>query len=140
MGITISFLGIKKWEPDIFIGFSPALHLQCGFFTACHYTDIDAMAILVDILSRAQITFGDFAKGNLIPFRMYEQKQKHYFSNENKTFFLWVLSSFWTTVTINFIKISNLNNITAAIICMYKIEHRMQICQRNPNTAERTYF
>jgi hypothetical protein len=27
--ITISFLGIRKWEPDIYIGFSPALHLQC---------------------------------------------------------------------------------------------------------------
>ncbi len=23
------FLGIHKWEPDIYIGFSPALHLQC---------------------------------------------------------------------------------------------------------------
>jgi hypothetical protein len=39
--ITISFLGIQKWEPDIYIGFSPALHLQCGFFTACHYTNGD---------------------------------------------------------------------------------------------------
>jgi hypothetical protein len=28
--ITVSFLGIYKWEPDIYIGFSPALHLQCG--------------------------------------------------------------------------------------------------------------
>jgi hypothetical protein len=27
--ITVSFLGIHKWEPDIYIGFSPALHLQC---------------------------------------------------------------------------------------------------------------
>ncbi len=27
--ITASFLGIHKWEPDIYIGFSPALHLQC---------------------------------------------------------------------------------------------------------------
>jgi hypothetical protein len=26
---TVSFLGIHKWEPDIYIGFSPALHLQC---------------------------------------------------------------------------------------------------------------
>jgi hypothetical protein len=24
-----SFLGIHKWEPDIYVGFSPALHLQC---------------------------------------------------------------------------------------------------------------
>jgi hypothetical protein len=28
--ITVSFLGIHKWEPDIYIGFSPALYLQCG--------------------------------------------------------------------------------------------------------------
>ncbi len=28
--ITVSILGIHKWEPDIYIGFSPALHLQCG--------------------------------------------------------------------------------------------------------------
>jgi hypothetical protein len=27
--ITVSFLGIHKGEPDIYIGFSPALHLQC---------------------------------------------------------------------------------------------------------------
>jgi hypothetical protein len=28
--ITVSFLGMHKWEPDIYIGFSPALNLQCG--------------------------------------------------------------------------------------------------------------
>jgi hypothetical protein len=27
--ITVSFLEIHKWELDIHIGFSPALHLQC---------------------------------------------------------------------------------------------------------------
>ncbi len=27
--ITVSFMGIHKWEPYIYIGFSPALHLQC---------------------------------------------------------------------------------------------------------------
>ncbi len=32
--ITISFLGIHKWEPDIYIGFSPALHLQSTFSKA----------------------------------------------------------------------------------------------------------
>ncbi len=26
--ITVSFLGIHNWEPDFYIGFSPALHLQ----------------------------------------------------------------------------------------------------------------
>jgi hypothetical protein len=29
--ITASFLGIQKWEPDIYIGFSSALHLQCSW-------------------------------------------------------------------------------------------------------------
>jgi hypothetical protein len=28
--VTFSFLGIHKWEPDIYIGFLPAFHLQCG--------------------------------------------------------------------------------------------------------------
>jgi hypothetical protein len=27
--ITVQLLGIHKWEPDIYIGFSSALHLQC---------------------------------------------------------------------------------------------------------------
>jgi hypothetical protein len=27
---AVSFLGIHKSEPDIYIGFSPALHLQCN--------------------------------------------------------------------------------------------------------------
>ncbi len=26
---AVSFLGINKWEPAIYIGFSPVLHLQC---------------------------------------------------------------------------------------------------------------
>jgi hypothetical protein len=28
--ITVSFLGIHKWDPDIYNGFSPALPLHCG--------------------------------------------------------------------------------------------------------------
>ncbi len=32
--ITVSFLGIHKSEPDIYIGFSPALHLQCNLHSA----------------------------------------------------------------------------------------------------------
>jgi hypothetical protein len=28
-GCTVSFLGIHKWEPDIYTKFSLALHLQC---------------------------------------------------------------------------------------------------------------
>ncbi len=28
-GCTVSFLGIHEWQPDINIGFSPAIHLQC---------------------------------------------------------------------------------------------------------------
>ncbi len=33
---TVSFLGIQKWEPYIYIGLSPALHLQCICFEAIH--------------------------------------------------------------------------------------------------------
>jgi hypothetical protein len=29
----------------------------------------------------------------------------------------------------------NMNNIIAALLCMYNIEHRMQICLRNPIIA-----
>jgi hypothetical protein len=29
-GSSVSFLGIHKSEPDIYIGFTPALHLQCS--------------------------------------------------------------------------------------------------------------
>jgi hypothetical protein len=29
--ITVSILGKHKWELDIYIGFSPALHLQCVY-------------------------------------------------------------------------------------------------------------
>ncbi len=29
--IIVSFLGKFKWKPDIYIGFSPALHLQCTY-------------------------------------------------------------------------------------------------------------
>jgi hypothetical protein len=32
----VSFLGIRQSEPDIYIGFSPALHLQCKhLWSAC---------------------------------------------------------------------------------------------------------
>jgi hypothetical protein len=43
--------------------------------------------ILWKFAKKAQITFGDVAKGNLLPFGMYEQKQKNYFFNDYKTFF-----------------------------------------------------
>jgi hypothetical protein len=41
--ITVSFLGIREWEPDFYIGFSLALHLRCGTrklvdFISCHLT------------------------------------------------------------------------------------------------------
>jgi hypothetical protein len=32
-------------------------------------------------------------------------------------------------------KLLNINNIMASFLCMYKIEHRMQICLRNPIIA-----
>jgi hypothetical protein len=36
--ITVSFLGIHKWEPDIYIGFSPALHCSApsSFYQLAH--------------------------------------------------------------------------------------------------------
>jgi hypothetical protein len=43
--ITVSFLGIHKWEPDIYIGFSPALKssglvliLRISLFAMWHFT------------------------------------------------------------------------------------------------------
>jgi hypothetical protein len=39
-------------------------------------------------------TFGAVAKDNLLFFGMQEQKQKDYFFNDYKTFFLWVLAHF----------------------------------------------
>ncbi len=35
--------------------------------------------ILWKFAEMAQITFGDVAKGNLLPFELYEQKEKDYF-------------------------------------------------------------
>jgi hypothetical protein len=32
---AVSFLGIHKLKPDIYIGFSPALHLQCENCQRC---------------------------------------------------------------------------------------------------------
>ncbi len=33
---TVSFLGVHKWKPDIYIGFSLALYLQCTHSLHCH--------------------------------------------------------------------------------------------------------
>ena len=35
-------------------------------------------------------------------------------------------------------KFSNMNNVMAALLCLYKIEHRMQICLRNQIIAGST--
>jgi hypothetical protein len=35
-GCTVSFHGIQKWEPEIYIGFLPALHLQCAIIQPVH--------------------------------------------------------------------------------------------------------
>jgi hypothetical protein len=43
--ITVLFLGIHKWEPDIYIGFSLALHLQCGVYV--HGTFVYVMVKIV---------------------------------------------------------------------------------------------
>jgi hypothetical protein len=45
--ITVSFLGIFKWEQDICKGFSPALHLQCRDYErqfSAHFLDWAACA------------------------------------------------------------------------------------------------
>ncbi len=44
MEITVSFLGIHKWEPDIYIGFSPALPLQYGLYCRGLNADVQAEA------------------------------------------------------------------------------------------------
>ncbi len=40
--ITVSFLGIQKYETDSYIGFSPALHLQCrlGIIVSLGFKDV----------------------------------------------------------------------------------------------------
>ncbi len=41
-GCTVSFLGIYEWEPDNYIGFSPALHLK---WTARHSISLPAVPL-----------------------------------------------------------------------------------------------
>jgi hypothetical protein len=41
----------------------------------------------IKFAKRAQITFGVVTKGNLLPFGIYEKKQKDYLFNDFKTFF-----------------------------------------------------
>jgi hypothetical protein len=52
--IIVSFLGIHKWEPDIYIGFSPALHLQCEQISGTHGSASKNMISYV-LLSRGRI-------------------------------------------------------------------------------------
>jgi hypothetical protein len=51
-----------------------------------------------------------------------------------RNFFLLLLAHFELQYPLTK-KLSNMNNIAAAILCMYKIEHRMQICLRTPRIA-----
>jgi hypothetical protein len=60
---TVSFLGIHKWEPDIYTGFSPALHLHCTLLLYPVHTvpvrqpegpGIPAVVLLLEELVRAQ--------------------------------------------------------------------------------------
>ncbi len=44
--ITVSFLGIQKWEPDINIGYSPALHLQCSYIATFIKFRISAPSVI----------------------------------------------------------------------------------------------
>ena len=45
--ITVSFLGICKWEPDIYIGFSLDFHLQCAIdWVGWEKTAVEVFSIL----------------------------------------------------------------------------------------------
>ncbi len=46
-GCTASFLGIHKWEPVIYIGFSPALHLQCNGKNVIAYGTISTFKLFI---------------------------------------------------------------------------------------------
>jgi len=63
--------------------------------------------ILWKFAKRAQLTFGAVAKINLFPFRMYGQKQKD--------------TNLLSCSTYLLTKLSNMNNIKAAILCMNKL-------------------
>jgi hypothetical protein len=42
--VTVSFLGIHKWKPAIYIGFSAVLHLQCSKSTPSVSTKIEFLS------------------------------------------------------------------------------------------------
>jgi hypothetical protein len=50
--ITVSFLGIHKWEPDINIGFSPALHLQCENISSKLELQADFLANYISFMKK----------------------------------------------------------------------------------------
>jgi hypothetical protein len=52
-----------------------------------------------------------------------------------RNFFLLVFAHFEVQYLLTNKNFSNMNNIMAVLLCMYKIEHRMQICLRNPRIA-----
>ncbi len=92
--------------------------------------------ILQKFAKRVQIAFGAVAKGNLLHFRMYWWKQKNYlFLMTTRSVFS---ESLWGHFELQYLlttKLSNMNTIMAAILFMYKIEHRIHICLRNLRIA-----
>ncbi len=53
--ITVSFLGIHKWEPGIYVGFSSALYLQCGPCLTCVIALMSVFCLRVHIVIYHQL-------------------------------------------------------------------------------------
>jgi hypothetical protein len=53
--ITVSFLGIHKWEPGNYIGFSSALYLQCGPCLTCVVSLMSVFYLRVHIVVYHQL-------------------------------------------------------------------------------------
>ncbi len=66
--ITVSFLGIHKWEPDISIGFSPALHFQCMYVWQRYSTLYQRWAVR-NKFSKSKIR--EFAATNFLYIHLY---------------------------------------------------------------------
>ncbi len=64
-------------------------------------------------------------KDNLLPCRMYWQKQKDYHFHDYRKYFLWVLTHFPQQYLLT-------NKTFGCFFYVYKIEPRMHICLRNP--------
>jgi hypothetical protein len=57
-------LGTRKWEPDIYFGFSPALHLQCTWWVPTDYDyylsgTVTGFQLMLDIYTLLGLLRGD---------------------------------------------------------------------------------